>query len=320
MDTENAKSAKPQFTPLLLRSSEGSQEYGVGLETLIGREAECNICLDSPHISRYHAKISLLANGATLEDLHSANGTFVNGKRIQEKTRISVGDEITFDSLAFRLVTAISGETNATVLNRSATLNQPRLSATQDTEAQSNTEAPSNQNNDDRTYVLSNEEIHNIADINKRFQKFIDTGSGPRLVAATAPIRGKVFQLNPRGQDRWTLGRSKEHDIVIADPSVSRHHATIEKLDGRFRISLEAQSKEIMLNGAATREAILRHNDELLVGHMEFIFRFDDKPKITSAETTLKTAERVKFSPALAASVAILGLIAITMIVTLLAK
>ncbi|MGN0855580.1 MAG: ATPase, T2SS/T4P/T4SS family [Kiritimatiellia bacterium] len=48
----------------------------------IGRGAMCRIRLDFPDVSERHAILSVRGGCATLEDLHSANGTYVNGEEI----------------------------------------------------------------------------------------------------------------------------------------------------------------------------------------------------------------------------------------------
>jgi pSer/pThr/pTyr-binding forkhead associated (FHA) protein len=52
------------------------------------------IVLDSSQVSRYHAKITILPDGAVIEDSGSTNGTFVNGQRITSQYRLSSGDSI----------------------------------------------------------------------------------------------------------------------------------------------------------------------------------------------------------------------------------
>lgn len=51
---------------------------------LIGRHPECDVVLDSPLVSRYHAELEFRQQGAMVRDLHSANGTFVEGRRVSE--------------------------------------------------------------------------------------------------------------------------------------------------------------------------------------------------------------------------------------------
>jgi len=68
--------------------------------TLIGRSPEADVRLKRDEISRQHAEIILQDDGLTLKDLRSANGTFVNGRRVR-KAELGAGDEIRFDTERF---------------------------------------------------------------------------------------------------------------------------------------------------------------------------------------------------------------------------
>src|SRR5438045_210842 len=69
-------------------------------EFTIGREAGCNLVLADGKASRRHASIKVLPDGrATLYDLGSSNGTFVNGQRVQStllsgNEQIQIGDTV----------------------------------------------------------------------------------------------------------------------------------------------------------------------------------------------------------------------------------
>jgi pSer/pThr/pTyr-binding forkhead associated (FHA) protein len=55
-----------------------------GNRVVIGRGRDCDLVLDDPAVSRQHAVISVRTGvPLVIEDLGSANGTFVNGKKIQ---------------------------------------------------------------------------------------------------------------------------------------------------------------------------------------------------------------------------------------------
>lgn len=66
--------------------------------TVIGRDPECAIWIDAPELSRRHACIRLVeaagATTATVEDLGSTNGTFVEGKRVNAPQTLEDGDVI----------------------------------------------------------------------------------------------------------------------------------------------------------------------------------------------------------------------------------
>lgn len=70
------------------------QEYVLEKSTvLLGREATSDIILSGAKVSRAHARLECSAAGCTLIDLGSANGTSVNGERV-ERVLLAPGDVI----------------------------------------------------------------------------------------------------------------------------------------------------------------------------------------------------------------------------------
>ena len=63
-------------------------------EHTIGREPGVAIRLDSPKVSRHHARVVANGRDVSVEDLGSKNGTFVGGVRIEARTTLAPGDEI----------------------------------------------------------------------------------------------------------------------------------------------------------------------------------------------------------------------------------
>jgi diguanylate cyclase (GGDEF)-like protein len=64
-------------------------------ETLLGRGKEAHIGVDDAGASRMHARISLTIDGRyLLEDVHSRNGTFVDGERLDGIRELVSGDRI----------------------------------------------------------------------------------------------------------------------------------------------------------------------------------------------------------------------------------
>lgn len=67
---------------------------------LIGRGAACRLRLEQPVVSERHALLLLKDGRASLEDLHSANGTFVNGRRtdglvpLADDAVVQIGDNV----------------------------------------------------------------------------------------------------------------------------------------------------------------------------------------------------------------------------------
>ncbi len=63
-------------------------------EYLIGRAPKCPIRVIDPSVSRQHARLFVEGTTVWIEDLGSVNGTFVNGKRIEEKVQLKDGDVV----------------------------------------------------------------------------------------------------------------------------------------------------------------------------------------------------------------------------------
>jgi DNA-binding winged helix-turn-helix (wHTH) protein len=82
-------------------------------KNVIGRAPDAAIPLDSPGISRHHARIDVANGEATLEDVGSKNGTQLNGRRIEMPVRLADGDEIRIG--AATLIFRIGSQTTATV-------------------------------------------------------------------------------------------------------------------------------------------------------------------------------------------------------------
>ena len=61
---------------------------------LLGRARDCVVPLDDAAVSKWHARLHCDGMVASIEDLASTNGTFVNGQRIETPTPLRRGDRI----------------------------------------------------------------------------------------------------------------------------------------------------------------------------------------------------------------------------------
>lgn len=68
--------------------------------TTIGRRNDCSLRIPAADVSRRHCEISTLDRDVVVRDLGSANGTFVNGKRIAEKA-LKPGDRLLIGPVEF---------------------------------------------------------------------------------------------------------------------------------------------------------------------------------------------------------------------------
>src|SRR6478735_8851116 len=68
----------------------------------LGRDPVNQIVIEDSAVSRLHAAIVAVGNDHILEDLASANGTFVNGKRIPRRRILQHGDVVEFGAYRLR--------------------------------------------------------------------------------------------------------------------------------------------------------------------------------------------------------------------------
>ena len=61
---------------------------------VIGRSGDCDLILDDPLASRRHARIAVREGSATLEDMGSRNGLYLNGVRVDRAEPLHDGDRI----------------------------------------------------------------------------------------------------------------------------------------------------------------------------------------------------------------------------------
>src|SRR5919108_2824955 len=76
--------------------------------------------------------------------------------------------------------------------------------------------------------------------------------SGPRLVAIDKPV--------------FRIGRKSENDLRSAATDVSREHAEILQIDGRFVIRDRGSRSGTYVNDEQVSERALRHRDKIRLG------------------------------------------------------
>ena len=77
----------------VISGSRAGQSVGVTGELVIGRE-NADLTIDDAQVSRRHVAVRLEGGQLEVEDLGSANGTFVNGSRIEGPVKVGGGAKI----------------------------------------------------------------------------------------------------------------------------------------------------------------------------------------------------------------------------------
>ncbi|MFR9779240.1 FHA domain-containing protein [Micromonospora sp. MS34] len=87
----------PELMPLLTVAGGAMRglSFRIGRDPqVIGRAPTTDIMLTDPHLSRRHATVQLTAEGVSLTDLGSTNGTWLNDERIAGSVHLADGDVV----------------------------------------------------------------------------------------------------------------------------------------------------------------------------------------------------------------------------------
>jgi ABC-type multidrug transport system ATPase subunit len=204
--------------------------------TVIGRvpDAQSEIIIDAPGISRRHAEISRRDNQHIIEDLNSTNGTFLNGARLAGPTPLRSGDIIGLGQVV-KLI-----------------FSTPTPPEVQDV----------------RDLLPASPDIPGgIAQtmIGEALPTDAQLATPPQLLVTVAGLAPEVHTLTANS---ITIGRSGDNDITIASNIVSRSHARLERTDVGYQIIVSPQaSNPVYVDGyPVTDSQRLRHNDKLRIG------------------------------------------------------
>ena len=105
--TEMARTAGAPLGPtVLIRIGTRRVILGQG-ESIVGRDAECDVVINDASVSRRHAKIVVAGRKAVVRDLESKNGTRVGGNRIDRETMLESGEVVTFGSIEAEFVVEV---------------------------------------------------------------------------------------------------------------------------------------------------------------------------------------------------------------------
>lgn len=280
-----------------------SQVYRLQDKTLVGRDPECDISIDDSLLSRKHAKLYIEGDHLRVVDLGSANGTFLNGKPIDEAKALP-GDELRFDQQVFHILgpshtqlrqeAADDGRTQLRSVE-SAPVHEPvpLVPKTKATEGKVNslpdeTKAPLPKAPVVPLNAAIEETVLMPAADETQF-----LGGAVEAVASERPAAHLVEHSQLLSQSEWTLqdelyllGRSENNNLVLSDPSVSKNHAQLSYVQGHWQIEDLGARNGVKLNGAAIDKARLQNGDQITLGRVVLEFRIEngalDDPLVTA--------------------------------------
>jgi hypothetical protein len=101
-----------------------------------------------------------------------------------------------------------------------------------------------------------------------------------RLDAGPLAARRQAFLLsegrrNMLSGQRAVIGRSRDCDVVVQDPNVSRRHAELRKDENGWTVIDLGSTNGIKVNGRRMESAVLRPGDQITLGVTDLTFELD---------------------------------------------
>lgn len=240
-----------------LHSTSGPDAIRLRTAQLVGRDEDADVQIDDDHISRAHARLRL-DRYVWLSDLGSANGTFVNGERIQGGVRLFHGDYVSFDAIRYQL---IGSAPDLTPVRLEADVLPAPLDTVEPPEIRSDTTVIG-------AIDLDAPEVSQPAI--DALQLPADATGGAFFIGASDPISGELFRPKI---GRNLLGRGSSCDLVVPHQTVSLEHAeVIARAEGCTVTNLMA-TNGTRVNGAAIQTAPLSDGDILRLGQISLVYK-----------------------------------------------
>ena len=253
----------PAVTDWWLHGTYGREPLKLDRPLTIGRGDHCDVLLMDDHISREHVRFSRAADVVWVQDLDSANGTFINGERLLGGCRLFHGDFIKLDVVEFQLVG--HGADLTPTRTHWDTAEHALMKETRDADS-------------DTTEIAVVEEVRDAAPVQT------PAGEGGAFLIGTGdPVSGKTFRIS---MGRSVIGRGEDCDIVVRDRTVSLHHVELMlRPEGCTLTNLMATNGS-RINGREVQSAELKDGDVVGLGGVRLVFRDAAVPAALAAGRT----------------------------------
>jgi pSer/pThr/pTyr-binding forkhead associated (FHA) protein len=264
--------------PILVKVS-NQRETPIKPDMVLGRQAECDLQLLEGHASRRHAKFSFAENAVWIEDLNSANGTFVNGTKITGKVKLTTGDRLRFDTeeFDFRVPNA------APAVDDGKTQYREPASAVVDAASSGLYKRPGAWADPDamgeganKTKFIDPAQMKQMMN-NAPALPGVNTASidGPHLHIVSGNRAGLNIKLTvgESGAKEWTIGSQADREVQFQDSGVSALHAKIVNEGERWKVLDQMSANGTFVNGKRSNVSYLTAGDRVRFGPVECIFQ-----------------------------------------------
>lgn len=97
----------------------------------------------------------------------------------------------------------------------------------------------------------------------------------PYLEVLNGPEVGEKVEISA---ETFFIGRDPNNHLTLSDRTVSRKHAVINLIEGKYVLSDLKSLKGVLINGVKKEEAHLEFGDEIAVGAVRIRFHPETKP------------------------------------------
>jgi hypothetical protein len=108
-----------------------------------------------------------------------------------------------------------------------------------------------------------------------RAARVLDAGSAPRRRPAARAVLAGMGRRTVVESDPFVIGRSRDCDLVVDDPNMSRRHAELRSDGGSWRIADLGSTNGVKVNRRRVDQASLRTGDRITLGVTDFDFELE---------------------------------------------
>ena len=271
---------------------------------IIGRASDCDYVIQNSTVSRRHAEIKVSNRQVSVRDLESSNGTYVNGEKISDRTRLEPGDELQLGANpvdwteivdAEELFADTSNQQDRDVItigrapDNDVTYDFPNVSRNH-AELYKTSDGQWKLRDLDSTYGtflgdLDNEVTGEVP-VNRSDQVYFATykTTVDKIISRFQEEKEVVTKVQSRAsEEKITIGRDSENTQQVDNPLVSREHAVIYKENQKWYIKDLNSTNGTWVEGEeiTSKPVQLKDRSVISVGPVQIIFRPDTGELIT---------------------------------------
>lgn len=211
---------------------------------VIGRDEQADVRIDNPSVSRRHAEIRLGDGGWVIDDLGSANGTFLKGNRIQGPQSIGLGDEIGFGKFSIVFGKALASEDGEAPAAAGTAKAQPGTAA-------------------EGTMQIRPHEVKELLQDSDRKRR-------AHLVWESGGRRGTHYLSEAPAV---LIGTDDLCDVRV--PKAPKHHVLVVNTKSGCDVRYLGMFGSMSVRGRKTKRAALRNGDVVQAGDLKLTFMAD---------------------------------------------